>query len=683
MARTQPVSRSQFSGEESRIEFMLERMQDRIFEMAQNQSLQTIQQQQLEQLKQLQTELQQLRGNQNSEPESGPSAFPLPPSAPPATNVESPPVREPDSEDQPQAAQPDDMGITYEASASGGGVTLTFQQTPIHNVLDLFAQLSGRNIVIGKGVTGSISATLKNVSIDEALEAVLRMNGLVSEVDGKFIYVSTSEGAETSRRSRQTLETRVFRPKYISAGDLQTLLTPFITPQTGKIAITTAAEAGIELDSTNAGGDKLIQEDAVLVQDYPDVVAQIENIIVELDRPPMQVVIEAMILSVQLTDDFKFGVNFALLNDTSKSLALNGNGQLLNSTVGFPPQGGGSGSIVPPAGEFLANTAGLKYGMIAGDISMFVDALESVTDTNLVASPQLRVINKQKAELIIGNRLGYRTVTNNGTTSIESANFMDVGTKLVLRPFITSDGLVRMEIHPERSSGTINSATGLPDTQTTEVTTNIMIRDGSTVVIGGLIEEQVTESIKRVPLLGSLPMVGPVFQNTTERIDRTELIVLITPRIVRDTEAEDDARIHLYENRTRNEHFKNELSPANRTNLARLHYERAQYYLQENELGRARFHAREAARITKNSRASVMLLEHIEQRSQPNERRWWQFWKRRETAERPVVETMMIPMDQPQSTLMLPLPELEPVSSETSEPNRLAPTPPPPAPAVP
>ncbi|HAW29321.1 MAG TPA: hypothetical protein DCY03_14570, partial [Planctomycetaceae bacterium] len=104
--------------------------------------------------------------------------------------------------------------------------------------------------------------------------------------------------------------------------------------------------------------------------------------------------------------------------------------------------GSGSSSIVPPTGQFIADVAGLKYGFLHGDISGFIEALEDVTETNLIASPQLRALNKQKAELIIGDRISYSTVTQNGNTSIQNVNFLDSGIVLNLRPFITPDGQI-------------------------------------------------------------------------------------------------------------------------------------------------------------------------------------------------------------------------------------------------
>ena len=217
-----------------------------------------------------------------------------------------------------------------------------------------------------------------------------------------------------------------------------------------------------------------------------------------------------MILSVKLTDELKYGVNFALLNGNNKFLFLSGNGQTLKNSTGFF---GGSESIVPPLAEFVADTAGLKTGLIQGDLTAFIQAIESIADTNLVASPQLRVLNKQRAELIIGNRISYKTLAFNGTQTVEDVKFLDSGTKLLIRPFISPDGNVRLEIHPELSSAVIDETTGLPNQNTTEVTTNVSVRDGTTVIIGGLIEEQTVESMERIPFLGALPLVGRVFRN--------------------------------------------------------------------------------------------------------------------------------------------------------------------------
>ena len=264
--------------------------------------------------------------------------------------------------------------------------------------------------------------------------------------------------------------------------------------------------------------------------------------------PPAQVAIEAVILRVALNDSTSLGVNFALLDKHGRGLAVAGAGAALAGATGIPgtaaATAGGAAGAAGAAGQAAAafGTAftdaaesGLRVGTVRGEVSSFVEALERFGTVSAVATPSVRVLNKQRGEVIIGQRLGYRTQSFNGTQTIQSVQFIDAGTKLVLRPFVAPDGLIRLEIHPELSTGTID-ASGVPQLNTTEVTTNVMARDGQTVLIAGLIDEAVTEDSVGIPGLGSLPWVGGAFRQRTERISRSELVVLLTPRIVREPE---------------------------------------------------------------------------------------------------------------------------------------------------
>ncbi len=166
-------------------------------------------------------------------------------------------------------------------------------------------------------------------------------------------------------------------------------------------------------------------------------------------------------------------------------------------------------------------------------MSAYVRALESVTDTTVVANPKILTLNKQHGEVHIGGQLGYLTTTTSTTTSQQTVSFIDTGTKLIFRPFIGNDGYIRMEIHPEDSSGTID-ARGVPQTETTEVTSNVMVKDGRTIVIGGLFRESTTASRGQVPVLGNIPVLGIPFRQTNDSTVRVETIVLITPHIIND-----------------------------------------------------------------------------------------------------------------------------------------------------
>lgn len=462
--------------------------------------------------------------------------------------------------------------------------SIQVQDASLSEVLEMLGQLAGVNILASRDVQGRISLNLQDVTVTKALDAIVKSQGFVYEREGDFIYVRTSVEDAAMKQANRKLISKIYQLHYINANEVQKLLDPIMTKGVGRHAVTSPPQTGIAVSSANAGGDGLSQRDTLLVQDYPDVIAEIDKIIVEVDVPPLQVMIEAKILSVALSDSMQFGVNFAMLNGAQNSQLLSGNGSTLNGTVGFPSKP----ALVPAAGDFIANSAGLKYGFIQGDISGFIKALETIADTTLLAAPQLRVLNKQKAEMIIGQRLSYKTLAFNGNQTVENVQFLDAGTKLIFRPFISPDGLVRLEVHPERSKATINAQTGLPNSETTEVTTNVMVRDGTTVVLGGLISEETVESIDRVPFLGAIPLVGAAFRNKTESLQRNELIVLITPRIVTDPEAAIEGEKLQFETQERAAYFRDHLSPINRTSLTRAHYDRAVDYFESGNLLKAK-----------------------------------------------------------------------------------------------
>ena len=557
--------------------------------------------QQMQQMNQLRDLERKLDGMQGKDP-AGPAAT--------EKNAE-PPVTEAPAAETVETTKKKPVLKISPNNDSSETFSLQIQDAEIMQVLDMLGELSGLNILTGQGVTGTISANLKNVTPAQALDAILRSRDLTSEKEGEFIYVMTQAQLELKKKSSRKVITKLYSPFYISAKELQNLITPILTENVGIVSLTSPSEVGIAPDPTSAGGDSFAQTDSILVRDYPEILEEVDRLLEKMDIPPMQVVIEAMILSVALNDDMKFGVNFAMLGGNNKNLVVDGNGNTLNNASGFP--GSGSSSIVPPTGQFIADVAGLKYGFLHGDISGFIEALEDVTETNLIASPQLRALNKQKAELIIGDRISYSTVTQNGNTSIQNVNFLDSGIVLNLRPFITPDGQIRMEVHPERSSATINPSTNLPDLRTTEVTTNVMVRDGHTVVIGGLIEERTSDTRNQVPFLGALPVIGNAFRQQREITNRTELIVLITPRIVRAEAALAEGEILKHEGAERLENFKKSFLPINQVRIVQSHIDRAKKFLRIGNLPKAKEQIKIAVRLDKNNIEAIQLKNYIEQ----------------------------------------------------------------------
>ena len=441
------------------------------------------------------------------------SAAPTAPPPPPADILASPPP----ATASPATPSTDSLsGNSARIQDDGNGrLTIFIQNEDIRRVLELLGAHGGINILASPTVQGTVSATLRNVEIEEALDAIVRMNGFRARKDGPFVFIGTPTDFISLEQSFDTIATRIFRPNYITANELQQLIKPLLTEGTGVCSISSAAETGITADSGAAGGNTFAGAEAVVVRDYEAVLAQVDALVADVDVRPLQVHIEAMILSVTLKDDDAYGVNWQFLRD-------NGNVRI---GIGDPAQ---------TLAKFNFEKGALKVGFLDSSLAAFLSALETIGDTNVIASPRLLVLNKQPANIQIGDQKGYISTTVTETVATETVEFMETGTILRIRPFISTDGMVRMEIHPELSKGEVveKGDFTLPEKQVTEVTTNVMVNDGSTVLIGGLMRDEVAVTKNQIPFFGNLPYVGFVFRTSSESTERQEVLVLITPHIV-------------------------------------------------------------------------------------------------------------------------------------------------------
>jgi type II secretory pathway component GspD/PulD (secretin) len=184
---------------------------------------------------------------------------------------------------------------------------------------------------------------------------------------------------------------------------------------------------------------------------------------------------------------------------------------------------------------------GLTIGFMSNNVGFFVRALESITDVTVMANPKLLVLNKQRGEVFVGSEDGYLTTTFTETTATQTVEMLKTGTRLVVRPFIGRDDYVRLEVHPEDSSGfvAVVGQSALPSKRTTEATSNVLVRDGHTIIIGGLFREETGIGRSQTPLIGNVPYLGALFRSTGDSTKREEVIILITPRII--TKEADDA----------------------------------------------------------------------------------------------------------------------------------------------
>jgi type IV pilus assembly protein PilQ len=228
-----------------------------------------------------------------------------------------------------------------------------------------------------------------------------------------------------------------------------------------------------------------------------------------------------------------------------------------------------------------------------------------------VANPKVLTLNKQKGQVIVGRRDGYLTTTVTETQAIQQVEFLETGTRLVFRPFVGDDGFIRVELHPEDSVGFVN-AQGLPSEQTTEVTTNIIVRDGETILIGGLFREVTTDARNQVPGLGSIWGLGQLFRSTSESTSREEVIILLTIQVVKDHDAYvADSLEQLHNVERIRVGVRQGLMWHGRTRLAQRHYRKALDYYSAGETEQALWHTDLALHNNARMIAALDLKERI------------------------------------------------------------------------
>ena len=366
-------------------------------------------------------------------------------------------------------------------------VTLSAQDLDIREALAMISRSRNLNIIYEENVSGRISLDLRNVPFQEALRAVVSMAGYDVVRKGNIYFVR--QPASGTRESILT-EVHTLRLDFANPDDVIPVVAPMLSP-VGKVMSYPPLRT-------------------LVVEDRSDVIERIAQVIANLDQPPRQVLIEAQIIEARLSNDLRFGIDWSLVFSSG-----NGAGNVVASGFAAPAAAGSKGLFVSWAeGDFMAR----------------LEALEGVDEVHTVASPRLLAVDGSEAEIIIGGQLGYTVVTTYDRAVMESVEFLDTGAQLRIRPTITGDGKVLMNIHPELSDGVIEK--GLPSKTTAQVTTDVLVEDGQTLLIGGLIQTREEVNRKGIPILMNIPLIGALFGQTVRSQKRSELITLITPTIV-------------------------------------------------------------------------------------------------------------------------------------------------------
>ena len=430
----------------------------------------------------------------------------------------------------------------------GERLTLNFQDIETRAVLQLLAETSGQNIVVSDSVRGNVTLRLQNVPWDQALDIVLRTKGLDKRQDGNVVYVAPSE--ELQARERQQLETQkaivelaplrteYLQVNYAKASDLAALI-----KSQGKASLLSERGSVSVDDRTNT----------LLLQDTAERLADIRRLVSTLDIPVKQVLIESRIVIVNDSFSRELGVRFgsAYVGDVGNDglIWLGNNGLNANDGDTGPVIGNGTGS---QQGQVVTGTAPDRYivnlpvANPAMNLAMTLLNSNYVVDLEIsaaqregrgevVSAPRVITANGQEAYIEQGREIPYQESASSGATTTQ---FKKAVLSLTVTPQITPDDRLILDLKVTKDSvgQYVPSATGglVPSIDTRQITTQVLVNDGQTVVLGGILETDSRDDVNKVPFLGDVPGLGVFFRKKATRDEKNELLIFVTPKILRE-----------------------------------------------------------------------------------------------------------------------------------------------------
>lgn len=403
-------------------------------------------------------------------------------------------------------------------------VSIDFRETPIEDVLRILAKQADVDIIKSPKVTGTVTATLTDVPLAEALENILTSQG--------YAYIATANMIRIIPRDeilevREKMVSRVYRVTYANVKELETSLKKFIS-QDGSI-------------SANPGTGNLI------VTDVESKVNAINSFIEEIDRVTPQIMVEAKIYDISSKDNLDIGVQWHAGTATTFV-----DGVATGETTGF-----GIGGFTPSTLNKSNADGAIRFGYLNDniDIDAIVHAGQEKIRAKLLASPRIMVLDNEEANIKIVEEIPFQELTETSQGgSIGTTKFREVGVELMVTPHLTRDGLIRLILHPKFSARTgdvLVSESGTSDVPpqpiiaSRETTTTALIKDKQTVVIGGLKKQDISQQTDKIPLLGDLPLIGLLFRFHGESTQNSELVVFITPTLMVDPQLNDSEKTHL------------------------------------------------------------------------------------------------------------------------------------------
>jgi type IV pilus assembly protein PilQ len=407
----------------------------------------------------------------------------------------------------------------------GKAISLNFQDIPVRTVLQLIADFNGFNLVITDSVSGNITLSLEDVPWEQALDIILKVKGLGKRMDGNVLMIAPA--AELAAKERTQLESEK------EVEELSPLYAEYIQINYAKAANIATMLSGTKVSLLSARGAVSIDQrtNTLLLKDTAAVIDSVKEMIAVLDVPVRQVVIEARMVTVSDSVGEELGVKWGLTaagGDTTTSGTLEG----IEDTTSLDDRLNVNLGVADAAGSIAFQVAKLADGEL---LDLELSALESENKAEIIASPRITTANQQTAYIEQGTEIPYVESASSGATSVA---FKKAVLSLEVTPQITPDNKVILDLVITQDSvgEYVSTSTGTAvsiDTQ--EISTQVLVENGETLVLGGIYQQQITTNIDKVPLLGDIPYLGFLFSSSVENSSKSELLIFVTPRIVMQT----------------------------------------------------------------------------------------------------------------------------------------------------
>jgi len=379
-------------------------------------------------------------------------------------------------------------------------VNLNFRATPIEEVFEMLSRKDRVNIILSKGVTGTVTVNLYNVTVKEAIFSVAQAAGYWVEVRGSdYLILGKETGLDYPGANTQI---KTFKVQYSDTRQVADILSKYVS-RYGKVT-------------------PLVGRNLIVVEDLPGFAERVAKLLDQIDLQPKQVMIEAKILEISLEESERYGIDWKRVFGSSTGTS---------GSVGTT--GLASGSAAAPLQGFFFNILNKNNNTEA-----FLSALATKGRVRTLSAPKLLALENQEAKAVIGDSTGFKVTTTINLVTTETIQFLESGDILKVTPSVDQRGRVLMRVHPEVSSASL-SGDGVPSKKSTEVTTELLCEDGQSIFIGGLIKSKSAVDRQGVPILGDIPLLGRLFSNSVETVSSSETIVIITPYVIREpSEAE-------------------------------------------------------------------------------------------------------------------------------------------------